>query len=825
MEQSKGIPLRKKKFLLRDSDRSGFTHRNVELFLDNGALVAGDEIDAPPPSNKLYPDEGGVSPGDVRANPTDYGVQTHETVQSLGRNDQIHLNHQVDNAGAYTFNKSQVYVQGSLSEYNSDANTTLLLHLNADYTDSSSRTNTVTNVGASISTSVKKLGAGSGYFDGASYLTVPSDQKLTNGSFEDATISTAWTVAGTGATLERSTEKVKVGTYSAKLNQVSGADGKATQDIQNAGGHNLAYWKGKTVTFGAWVYALSNKANIFVNDGATTSSKSSHSGSGTVAATRSATSPATYVDASGVIQVLTTSNTPRYDAGYYDATGYHASQNLKLEAAATNLLPYTDGLGYGNWLPVDYVTGTLTVAFVDVPTLSSIASTQSGRVTYTGVLGDTGVDTNAIGVLSPLSAVGSVSYGDTLTFSFWARSQTGLNGNADLMCTGSIWSVAVGEEFINDHFFNVTAGYANGHQITTAWRKFSFTKTMNTPTGSGGRTDADISRVRGEVIISFINNTNTVDLEVYGFQIEKASAATSWIPTDTTALIRNDETLGTTGWEYLTVTHTISSSATSVTPTLQIDDGGTTTAYFDGAFVTDDAAANFNFGSGDFTIDTQFYMTDVTSGNYAIGGAWDAYVLERSFQILVRTGINIIQFFYSTYGTDTPELSFSFTAVVNTWYHLEVCRSGNLLYMFINGVSLGVAQAITGSLHKSNGVFSVGCQYSSFSPSSATPIRFFPGYLDELRVSKGIARHTANFKGEPTILESSQQIVSSYNGDMVTIQGVGTGVILSSGSGLRLNSRFLTLNSGTLANFIYSATDGLWCETSRQAPNFALMGE
>lgn len=113
MEQSKGIPLRKKKYLLRDSDRSGFTHRNVELFLDNGSLVAGDEVDAPPPSNKMYPDEGGVSPGDTRNNPTDYSVQTHETVQNLAATSQIHLNHQVDNAGQYSFNKSMVYVAGS----------------------------------------------------------------------------------------------------------------------------------------------------------------------------------------------------------------------------------------------------------------------------------------------------------------------------------------------------------------------------------------------------------------------------------------------------------------------------------------------------------------------------------------------------------------------------------------------------------------------------------------------------------------------------------------------------------------------------------------
>jgi len=133
MDQSKGIPLRKKKYLLRDSDRSGFTHQNIELFLDNGVLVGGDEIDAPPPSNKMYPDEGGVSPGDVRSNPTDYSQQVATQVQYLAAASQINLNHQVDNAGAYTFNKSIVYVAGSNSTITLSSNPQIVASYQQDF--------------------------------------------------------------------------------------------------------------------------------------------------------------------------------------------------------------------------------------------------------------------------------------------------------------------------------------------------------------------------------------------------------------------------------------------------------------------------------------------------------------------------------------------------------------------------------------------------------------------------------------------------------------------------------------------------------------------
>lgn len=132
MEQSKRIPLRKKKYLLRDSDRSGFTYKNIELFNDNGSLVGGDEIDAPPPSNRLYPDEGGVSHGDTRSNPTDYSAQIHETVQYLNTASQITLNHQVDNAGQYTYNKSIVYVAGSNANVTLDSNPQIVASVQAD---------------------------------------------------------------------------------------------------------------------------------------------------------------------------------------------------------------------------------------------------------------------------------------------------------------------------------------------------------------------------------------------------------------------------------------------------------------------------------------------------------------------------------------------------------------------------------------------------------------------------------------------------------------------------------------------------------------------
>jgi len=75
---------KKKRYLLRDSDRSGFTYKEIELVNDKGFLVGGDEFDTPPPSNRLYPGEGDISPGFTRQDSTSY-----QTPSGLGKLTQV----------------------------------------------------------------------------------------------------------------------------------------------------------------------------------------------------------------------------------------------------------------------------------------------------------------------------------------------------------------------------------------------------------------------------------------------------------------------------------------------------------------------------------------------------------------------------------------------------------------------------------------------------------------------------------------------------------------------------------------------------------------
>jgi hypothetical protein len=91
-------------------------------------------------------------------------------------------------------------------------------------------------------------------------------------------------------------------------------------------------------------------------------------------------------------------------------------------------------------------------------------------------------------------------------------------------------------------------------------------------------------------------------------------------------------------------------------------------------------------------------------------------------------------------GLTVCEFYCSWTPVVNTQYHVELDRgSDGTFYLFINGVSQTITTVTslgTSKIPDYDGLFYIGAGTSSSR---------FTGYLDEFRVSKGVARHTANF--------------------------------------------------------------------------------
>ena len=147
---------------------------------------------------------------------------------------------------------------------------------------------------------------------------------------------------------------------------------------------------------------------------------------------------------------------------------------------------------------------------------------------------------------------------------------------------------------------------------------------------------------------------------------------------------------------------------------------------------------NFNFGSGNFTIEFWIYLNSV-SGTIGILGKRTNEANYAPFIMIVTSSalkvyMSINGSLWAVNGLSTSTLSTS------TWYNIAVTRSGSTVYMFLNGTSVGSTGTLSGALMTNTSPLYIGAD--SGSPSGSSTLN---GYIDDLRVTKGVARYTANF--------------------------------------------------------------------------------
>jgi len=163
---------------------------------------------------------------------------------------------------------------------------------------------------------------------------------------------------------------------------------------------------------------------------------------------------------------------------------------------------------------------------------------------------------------------------------------------------------------------------------------------------------------------------------------------------------------------------------------------GTASVFFDG---TGDYLSvpnsDFDMGSQPFIAETWAYLTAGTSG--AIVGNNSTFNSDCSWLVYVSsTGLTLDWIDTSSVYHVVGML---ITVPQNTWVHLAVVveADGNVTG-YVNGVSAAGSADITSAIKPPGGPIYIGdVQHTSKKPLN--------GYLDDLRVTKGIARYTANF--------------------------------------------------------------------------------
>lgn len=147
-----------------------------------------------------------------------------------------------------------------------------------------------------------------------------------------------------------------------------------------------------------------------------------------------------------------------------------------------------------------------------------------------------------------------------------------------------------------------------------------------------------------------------------------------------------------------------------------------------GSRITTPDSAAFRFGTGDWTVEGWFRVSAPTIG---LGGFFVKGENTSGGMILALTPT------LATFRANgTTDSTFSLSLSSTTWYHIAFVRNGGTIEVFVDGVSAGTASRSFD--HTDTSALIVG--------SATSDLRFaYNGMIDEMRITKGVARYTANF--------------------------------------------------------------------------------
>jgi len=154
----------------------------------------------------------------------------------------------------------------------------------------------------------------------------------------------------------------------------------------------------------------------------------------------------------------------------------------------------------------------------------------------------------------------------------------------------------------------------------------------------------------------------------------------------------------------------------------------------------------FDISSGDFTIEAWIYPTSV-SGTQAICAVYNFSSNRRSYIFYLED--DHIAFIYTTDGQSATivETIGTISISTNEWTHVAVAKSGTSFKSFVNGVEDFSITVSSSFYSNTSDPFTVGVL-----GATGTLAEYFNGYIDDLRITKGVARYTANFTPPAAVL-------------------------------------------------------------------------
>ncbi len=233
---------------------------------------------------------------------------------------------------------------------------------------------------------------------------------------------------------------------------------------------------------------------------------------------------------------------------------------------------------------------------------------------------------------------------------------------------------------------------------------------------------------------------------------------------------------------------------------------------------------DFEFGTGDFTMETWVYPT--ATGTYRTIFDLRTSSGDTGGIILGLSDANSLYFYYNGNYRVGPVGIVS----TSTWTHVALCRYSGSTRLFINGAPAGSA-------------------YTDTNNYAARPVRIgadpngnyaFPGFMDDVRITKGVGRYSSAFAVPAAALvgDSSTVLLLHFNGannsttildDGVTLQDLrtdagGTATKIDFANYQDFGAEFRSIGSACIYGVYGAYGDGDGCLAYLISQNFAYVG-
>ena len=189
---------------------------------------------------------------------------------------------------------------------------------------------------------------------------------------------------------------------------------------------------------------------------------------------------------------------------------------------------------------------------------------------------------------------------------------------------------------------------------------------------------------------------------------------------------------------------------------------GGASALFDGTndYLTIADTVPLRLGSTAYTIEAWIYLNSLPNP-----GPWS--IFQQNQHIGAGNFLELIVYFSggsyyleaNLYNSSVYKYSVTKTVtnLLNVWHHVALIWTGTTAYVSFDGV-LSTGVSYSGNDAPSTPTTYIGLYYAATS-------YYFNGYIDELRVTKGVARYTSNFRPPPLPFPNSRnQVLTRYVG-------------------------------------------------------------